>query len=211
MLKLTAVAVAVVTTVGGLVAVQNRAVTEPPAQATSWIVLGGPPEALWPSIAPEAVTAALTAAEPAAAPTAPSTTTVTPRPTIPLAEAVAQGLWGRPRFPGCVSKYGTPSPEWLPDVMREAGWPEEAWPKLCRVIGCESNFRPNARGGLGNRMVGLLQVDEKSWRNRWPQLGYTDMFDPQQNLAFGLWIYQQTRDNEDWNSWPPDQWTCDDA
>jgi Transglycosylase SLT domain len=146
-----------------------------------------------------------------------STTTVeqSPRETIPLTEAKEKGLWGRPSFEGCISKYGTQSPDWLPELLMQSSWPAESWTKLCRVIGCESNFNPQAYGGLrdrqGPRMMGLLQVDRKSWTSKWQSMGFTDMFDPAQNLEFGFWIYTNTRDDENWNNWPPDQWTCDDA
>lgn len=140
------------------------------------------------------------------------------RATIPLHVAKEQGLWGRPSFAGCIGYPGgrkdakpVQSPPWLGALFAQSSWPEAAWPKLCRVIGCESGFRPDARGGLGNRMLGLTQIDEKSWAARWRQLGFTDMFDPLQNLEFAYWLYQTTRDNDDWNLWPADQWTCNRA
>jgi hypothetical protein len=148
-----------------------------------------------------------------------TTTTAAPkRVVIPLPEAKQKGLWGRPDFEGCTGYPGgrkdakpVPSPPWLGALFAQSSWPKVAWPKLCRVIGCESGFRPDARGGLGNRMLGLTQIDEKSWLLRWRSLGFTDMFDPLQNLEFAFWLYTTTRDSEDWNVWPGDQWTCNRA
>jgi len=152
-------------------------------------------------------------------PTSTTSTTVVERRGIPLAEARASGLWSPARsWSGCTSRYGDPSPEWLGEALWRSGWPASGWDKTCRVIGCESRFKPDAHGGLQGRMWFLLQADKKSWfRNgmwRFGDLAFTqdEMMDPVTQLTWfrALFVYiNESRGTEE--VWYGDQWTCNRA
>lgn len=116
----------------------------------------------------------------------------------------------------CISKYGTPSPEWLTvRLLTNAGWPPSQHQKLCRVIGCESNFRFNETSvHRGKTYYGLFQLQAYSWAKRWRELGYTDadMLTAEGNLAFGRWLFETLNTkkgtSEVWYSTRQGGWDC---
>jgi hypothetical protein len=137
---------------------------------------------------------------------APTTTRVA-RATMPLAEAKRAGLWGRPRFDGCTSRHGGASPEWLNAAIADSAWPREQWDKLCRVIGCESNFDAGALAWRrGGSLLGLLQIHSRSWRHAYEAQGFTDadLLQPAPNLAFGLWLWREVYGAR----WTTHAWSC---
>ena len=130
-----------------------------------------------------------------------------------------------PPRPPIVFKHGDVS--WLPQLARQAGWPEDTWVRLAHIILRESGGCPNRQGGdrvdencvvtgvfsWNNRSdTGLLQLNGLNYdmsRNKWALL-CTDMgictqeplFDPLTNLRAGYLLYQHSG----WRPWDPCQW-----
>jgi hypothetical protein len=122
-------------------------------------------------------------------------------------------------------KWGDVS--WLPILAAEAGWPEEAWPELGRIILRESGGCPNRRGGdavdkncnithvteWNHRSdTGLLQINGVNYnpkRNKWAiacrQLNICtqeSLLDPLTNLKVGYLLYRAAG----WGPWDPCTW-----
>lgn len=134
---------------------------------------------------------------------------------ISLSDARAAGLWGRPAFTGCVSIHGTPSPPWFDaELLAASGWPSSQWDALCRVVGCESNFEPTRVGGLGGRMIGLLQLDGHSWGRMARELGFTlaDLRQALPNLRVGRALFERLAEahgtGEQWLPSSRGGWSC---
>lgn len=175
------------------------------AEQTAY-VLGGPPEAEAPEIAPTTTTTTEASVE-AVAPR-------TQRSVMSLAEAKEKGLWGRPAFAGCTSKYGSQSPPEVNAAIASSSWPQAQWDKVCRVAGCESNFHYDEIGRNGRfRYYGMLQAQE-TWRQRWQALGLTDddMLTPAGNLKFARWLFLTTNaehgTTEQWLPSSKGGWDC---
>ena len=130
-----------------------------------------------------------------------------------------------PPQPQIVFRHGDIS--WLPQLARQAGWPEETWPVLGHIILRESGGCPNRQGGdrvdancnvtgifsRKNRSdTGLLQINGLNYdisRNRWAllcnEMGICEqalLFDPLTNLRAGYALYQHSG----WRPWDPCQW-----
>ncbi len=86
------------------------------------------------------------------------------------------------------------------DLIRRY-FPAGEWDHACRVAWCESNFNPRNVGREYGEQ-GLFQVYPKVWRSTWQKLGFTDMFDPDQNVRMARYIYNSSHGG----SWKP--WTC---
>lgn len=113
---------------------------------------------------------------------------------------------------------------WLPALAAEAGWPEETWPKLGKIILRESGGCPNRRGGdrvdedceitgvseWNHRSdTGLLQINGVNYdltRNKWARvcldLGICEqepLLDAVTNLRAGYLLYTYSG----WDPWDP--------
>lgn len=109
----------------------------------------------------------------------------------------------------------TGSPEWFTDeLLRQAGWPDSQFVKLCHVVRCESGFNPNAINHFNGGHRGLLQIQGFSWRKWYNSIGWNDqdMFDPLINLTFGRWVFEQNNQShgteEIWYSSSQGGWDC---
>ena len=107
------------------------------------------------------------------------------------------------------------SPEWFTDeLLRQAGWPDSQFVKLCHVVRCESGFNPNAINHFNGGHRGLLQIQGYSWRKWYNSMGWNDqdMFDPIINLTFGRWVFEQNNQShgteEIWYSSSQGGWDC---
>ena len=103
-------------------------------------------------------------------------------------------------------------PEWA-GLAYDIGWPAEQIPKLLRIIHRESRCLPEAcsesDSGRVCRDWGLTQINEYSWRRTIENQGMVmrDMWNPELNLRFALWLYQysEERNGDGWQPWniPP--------
>jgi hypothetical protein len=116
---------------------------------------------------------------------------------------------------------------WLPQLARQAGWPEDTWVTLAHIILRESGGCPNRRGGdrvdadcnitgifsRKNRSdTGLLQINGLNYdvsRNKWALLcnemglcTQEQLLDPLTNLKAGYRLYQHSG----WKPWDPCLW-----
>ena len=94
------------------------------------------------------------------------------------------------------------------DCLIHKSWPWEQWQhvhdvifgptKRCRVG--ESNGHPDSIGRNGDsRVVGLLQLDEFSWKRKLTEAGFdwSRWSDPLENLRMGNWIWERSG----WRMW----------
>jgi len=116
---------------------------------------------------------------------------------------------------------------WLPALAEQAGWPENTWKKLGRIILRESGGCPNRRGGdavdkncnithvteWNHRSdTGLLQINGVNYdtsRNKWAAVcreldicTQEPLLDPLNNLKAGKVLY----DLSGWAPWDPCTW-----
>jgi Transglycosylase SLT domain len=83
----------------------------------------------------------------------------------------------------------------------QAGFTNDEWPTVARVMDCESKGRPDAIGSLyrGKRAVGLMQI--YGWTGTMIRLGIwstaADAFDPLLNMRAARWVL----DNSSWRAW----------
>lgn len=126
---------------------------------------------------------------------------------------------------GITFKHGDVS--WLPTLAAQAGWPEDTWPMLEKIILRESGGCPNRRGGdVVNKHciitnvsewnhrsdTGLMQINGVNYnldRNKWAavclQLNVCTqepLLDPLTNLKAGKVLY----DLAGWGPWDPCTW-----
>lgn len=111
-----------------------------------------------------------------------------------------------PKFDGCQGVYGNHSPDWLDSrLLMRAGWPQETWHSVCRIMSCESNFRPEAKNGP---MLGLMQIwgTSRPWSVSLAKHGWTssDLFDPLINLKVAYEGYLAIGSSFA----PPSGWAC---
>lgn len=96
--------------------------------------------------------------------------------------------------PGC--------PQWRATAL-EAGWSEQEWPRLERIIWRESRCNPDAfNGRRRDRSIGLVQVNVKGrlLAHRRAVCGIdepAELFDPYTNLACAEAIHEQAG----WQPW----------
>ena len=65
-------------------------------------------------------------------------------------------------------------------------------PIMLKVVACESEYDLNAYNPTNNSHdQGLLQISDKYHKKEWTRLGFTDMRDPIQNLAYGRILYDK--------------------
>jgi hypothetical protein len=116
---------------------------------------------------------------------------------------------------------------WLPQLAAQAGWPQETWPMLEKIILRESGGCPNRRGGdVVNKNciitnvsewnhrsdTGLLQINGVNYnleRNKWAAVclqldicTQEPLLDPLNNLKAGKVLY----DLSGWGPWDPCTW-----
>jgi hypothetical protein len=126
---------------------------------------------------------------------------------------------------GITFKHGDVS--WLPQLAAQAGWPQDTWPMLEKIILRESGGCPNRRGGdVVNKNciitnvsewnhrsdTGLMQINGVNYnleRNKWAavclQLNVCTqepLLDPLTNLKAGKVLY----DLSGWTPWDPCTW-----
>lgn len=80
-----------------------------------------------------------------------------------------------------------------PDVTRWTGLVEQYdWhvPTILRIIDCESGGDPNAVNPSSGAK-GLAQLYLWDWTAR-RLFGYTNLFDPEQNIAFAYFLYEDS-------------------
>ena len=117
---------------------------------------------------------------------------------------------------------------WLPQIAAMAGWPEDTWYTLGRIILRESGGCPNRRGGdivdedcniIGHdgsnhaSDTGLMQINGVNYnmkRNEWAgvcrDLGICSqelLFNPVTNLRAGKYLYDRAGG---WGPWDPCSW-----
>lgn len=122
-------------------------------------------------------------------------------------------------------KHGDVS--WLPILATQAGWPQDTWPMLKKIILRESGGCPNRRGGdvvdencnikrvstwTHRSDTGLLQINGVNYnikRNKWAALclqmsicTQKPLLDPLTNLKAGKLLY----DLAGWGPWDPCTW-----
>ena len=91
----------------------------------------------------------------------------------------------------------------------DIGWPVQEIPKLLRIIHRESRCLPDAcsksDSGRICRDWGLTQINDYSWKStiRKQGLEMSDMWNPEHNLRFALWLftYSQDRNGDGWQPW----------
>lgn len=65
-------------------------------------------------------------------------------------------------------------------------------PIMLKVVQCESEYKLDAHNPTNNSHDrGLLQISDKYHKAEWTKLGFTDMNDPIQNLAYGRVLYDE--------------------
>lgn len=105
--------------------------------------------------------------------------------------------------------------EWA-GLAYDIGWPAEEIPRLLNIMHRESRCLPDAcsesDSGRVCRDWGLMQINEYSWRTTIQKQGYqmADMWDPEHNLRFALWLYNYSldRNGDGWQPWAiPDKQT----
>jgi hypothetical protein len=126
---------------------------------------------------------------------------------------------------GITFKHGDVS--WLPELATQAGWPQETWPMLEKIILRESGGCPNRLGGdMVNKNcvitdvavwnhrsdTGLLQINGVNYnlkRNKWAAVclqldicTQEPLLDPLNNLKAGKVLY----DLVGWDPWDPCAW-----
>ena len=98
--------------------------------------------------------------------------------------------------------------EWA-GLAFDIGWPPQEIPKLLRIIYRESRCLPDAcsksDSGRICRDWGLTQINDHSWKStiRKQGLEMSDMWNPEHNLRFALWLfnYSQDRNGDGWLPW----------
>lgn len=91
----------------------------------------------------------------------------------------------------------------------DIGWPTDQIPKLLAIIHRESRCLPEAcsesDSGRVCRDWGLTQINEYSWKRTIENQGMkmSDMWNPELNLRFALWLYtySQERNGDGWQPW----------
>ena len=65
-------------------------------------------------------------------------------------------------------------------------------PVMLKVVACESDYKIDAYNPTNNSHdQGLLQISDRYHKKEWTRLGFTDMKDPIQNLAYGRILYDK--------------------
>ena len=87
--------------------------------------------------------------------------------------------------------------EWR-DAAIEAGWSEDEWPILDKIIWRESRCKPDVYNGRGrDKSYGLLQLNMRAHR-AWvsPIVGgdFTALWTPEINLAVGRVLFEKAED-----------------
>jgi hypothetical protein len=98
--------------------------------------------------------------------------------------------------------------EWA-GLAYDVGWPVEQIPKLLRIIHRESRCLPDAcsesDSGRVCRDWGLTQINDHSWKTtiRGQGMEMRDMWNPELNLRFALWLYNysEDRNGDGWQPW----------
>lgn len=99
-------------------------------------------------------------------------------------------------------------PQWA-GLAFDIGWPVDQIPELLRIMNRESRCLPEAcsesDSGRVCRDWGLMQINEYSWRSTIRKQGMemADMWNPELNLRFALWLYQysEERNGDGWQPW----------
>jgi len=107
-----------------------------------------------------------------------------------------------------VANAGSNCSEWA-GLAFDVGWAVEDIPKLLKIMFRESRCMPDAcsesDSGRVCRDWGLMQINDHSWkttiRNQGMQM--SDMWNPELNLRFALWLYQYSdeRNGDGWQPW----------
>ena len=98
--------------------------------------------------------------------------------------------------------------EWA-GLAFDVGWSADDIPELLRIMNRESRCLPDAcsqsDSGRVCRDWGLMQINEYSWRTTIINQGYqmSDMWNPELNLRFALWLYLYSKDKngDGWQPW----------
>lgn len=103
---------------------------------------------------------------------------------------------------------GGKCPEWAA-LAYDIGWPAGAIPRLLSIMHRESRCLPDAcsqsDSGRVCRDWGLMQINEYSWKRTITGQGMVmrDMWNPELNLRFALWLYQYSEGSTGcgWTPW----------
>lgn len=98
--------------------------------------------------------------------------------------------------------------EWA-GLAYDIGWPKSEIPRLLKIMHRESRCLPNAcsesDSGRVCRDWGLMQINDHSWKRTITGQGYvmSDMWNPEHNLRFALWLYRysEDRNGDGWQPW----------
>lgn len=91
--------------------------------------------------------------------------------------------------PQSVAPASSPCPEWFATAL-QAGFNEQQWPTVARIMRCESGCHPWAHNASG--ASGLMQIMPFWWKGR-------DPYDSDTNLIMAKEVYDQ-------QGWPA--WSC---
>lgn len=128
-------------------------------------------------------------------------------PVVRLSPAEEAWLAVRQQVVGSAVAVGD-CPEWAA-LAYDIGWPAEAIPRLLAIMHRESRCLPDAcsqsDSGRVCRDWGLMQINEYSWRSTIQKQGMKmhDMWNPELNLRFSLWLYQYSQGSTGcgWTPW----------
>ena len=145
-----------------------------------------------------------------------------------VAVIALQPLWQADRLdPIQPIRYRHGDVSWLPNLAKQAGWPDQAIPQLTQIVLRESGGCPNRRGGdkvdkdcnitgvseWNHRSdTGLLQINGVNYdpsKNKWAAIcrelnicTQTPLLDPLTNLKAGLVLYNLSG----FEPWNPCNW-----
>lgn len=98
--------------------------------------------------------------------------------------------------------------EWA-GLAYDIGWPPAEIPRLLDIMHresrCNSKACSESDSGRVCRDWGLMQINEYSWRSTIRKQGMvmSDMWNPELNLRFALWLwtYSEDRNGDGWQPW----------